>query len=60
MAVGPPTCPAEGSGCDADEWEGEFFPEIPKIKYEVIISISVSASFDYHSKDMSCSSDTKL
>ena len=40
MAVGPPTCPAEGSGCGDDEWEGEFFPGIPSIKYEVIFSIS--------------------
>nr|XP_028947161.1 xylose isomerase-like [Malus domestica] len=32
-----PTCPASdlGSGCSgSDEWEGEFFPGIPKIKYE--------------------------
>lgn len=38
IAVGPPTCPADGSsGCgDSDEWEGEFFPGIPNIKYEVI------------------------
>lgn len=38
IAVGPPTCPADvSSGCasDADEWEGEFFPGIPKIKFEV-------------------------
>ncbi|CAO2823015.1 unnamed protein product [Amaranthus hypochondriacus] len=34
VAIGPPTCPAEGSGCVDDEWEGEFFPGIPKIKYE--------------------------
>ncbi|KAL2928941.1 Xylose isomerase [Bienertia sinuspersici] len=35
VAVGPPTCPAENSGgCGDDEWQGEFFPEIPKIKYE--------------------------
>ncbi|KAJ8439559.1 hypothetical protein Cgig2_024146 [Carnegiea gigantea] len=34
LAVGPPTCPAEGVGCGEDEWEGEFFPGIPKIKYE--------------------------
>ncbi|CAI9765748.1 unnamed protein product [Fraxinus pennsylvanica] len=27
IAAGPPTCPA-------DEWKGEFFPGIPKIKYE--------------------------
>ncbi|GAB4838202.1 hypothetical protein Ancab_027732 [Ancistrocladus abbreviatus] len=34
-AVGPPTCPADiGSSCSDDEWEGEFFPGIPKIKYE--------------------------
>ncbi|CAN6552231.1 unnamed protein product [Malus baccata var. baccata] len=32
-----PTCPASdlGSGCsDSDEWEGEFFRGIPKMKYE--------------------------
>ncbi|GER52635.1 xylose isomerase family protein [Striga asiatica] len=36
-AVGPPTCPADITGdCSANggEWEGEFFPGIPKIKYE--------------------------
>ncbi|KAB2600195.1 xylose isomerase-like [Pyrus ussuriensis x Pyrus communis] len=35
-----PTCPASdlGSGCsDSDEWEGEFFPGIPKIKYEMMM-----------------------
>lgn len=39
IASGPPTCLADGnSGCTSDsgEWEGEFFPGIPKIKYEVI------------------------
>jgi len=32
----PPTCPADiDSKCsDSGEWEGEFFPGIPKIKYE--------------------------
>ncbi|PWA76423.1 Xylose isomerase [Artemisia annua] len=34
----PPTCPADLDGdCGVDnsgEWEGEFFPGIPKIKYE--------------------------
>lgn len=42
MAAAPPTCPADtGSGCGSDsgEWDGEFFPGIPKIKYEVIILI---------------------
>ncbi|KAK6944252.1 hypothetical protein RJ641_025354, partial [Dillenia turbinata] len=31
-----PTCPADlGGDCsDSGEWEGEFFPGIPKIKYE--------------------------
>ncbi|CAN4106531.1 unnamed protein product [Withania somnifera] len=37
-AAAPPTCPAAdiGSDCGGDsaEWEGEFFPGIPKIKYE--------------------------
>ncbi|XP_050219204.1 xylose isomerase [Mercurialis annua] len=30
------TCPADlgGKCADSDEWTGEFFPEIPKIKYE--------------------------
>ncbi|PWA63674.1 Xylose isomerase [Artemisia annua] len=34
----PPTCPADLDGdCgvdNSDEWKGEFFPGIPKIKYE--------------------------
>lgn len=38
IAVGPPTCPADvGSECSDDssgEWEEEFFPGIPNIKYE--------------------------
>lgn len=37
LAVGPPTCPADtDSKCDGGdgEWEGEFFPGIPKIQYE--------------------------
>ncbi|KAH9615191.1 hypothetical protein KSS87_022844 [Heliosperma pusillum] len=34
LAVGPPTCPAEDTGCGDDEWQGEFFPGIPKINYE--------------------------
>ncbi|CAH9090095.1 unnamed protein product [Cuscuta europaea] len=36
-AAGPPTCPAHHhSDCAnaSGEWEGEFFPGIPKIKYE--------------------------
>lgn len=36
----PPTCPADiGSDCATStvEWEGEFFPGIPKIKYEVAL-----------------------
>lgn len=36
--AGPQTCPASDleSGCsDSEEWRGEFFPGIPKIKYEV-------------------------
>lgn len=43
-AAGPPTCPADNaSGCDSGsgEWEGEFFPGIPKIKYEVKFVISI-------------------
>ena len=33
----PPTCDANlGEACsDSSEWQGEFFPGIPKIKYEV-------------------------
>ena len=33
----PQICPADnGAKCsDLDGWEGEFFPGIPKIKYEV-------------------------
>lgn len=33
----PPTCPADlGKECsDSGEWDGEFFPGIPNIKYEV-------------------------
>ncbi|KAJ6759308.1 hypothetical protein OIU74_025893 [Salix koriyanagi] len=36
FAAGPPTCPADlGGKCSGSgEWEGEFFPGIPKIKYE--------------------------
>ncbi|CAN1228853.1 Xylose isomerase [Linum grandiflorum] len=36
IAAAPPTCPAnlEGGCGDSEEWKGEFFPEIPKIKYE--------------------------
>ncbi|KAM3220694.1 xylose isomerase [Capsicum annuum] len=37
IAAAPPTCPADiGSDCggDSGEWDGEFFPGIPKIKYE--------------------------
>ncbi|THG12867.1 hypothetical protein TEA_007936 [Camellia sinensis var. sinensis] len=34
IAASPQTCPANiGKGC-GDDWEGEFFPGIPKIKYE--------------------------
>lgn len=40
IAEGPHTCPANlEAKCDggsSDGWEGEFFPGIPKIKYEVI------------------------
>lgn len=33
----PKTCPANREvKCDGDGWEGEFFPGISKIKYEVI------------------------
>ncbi|MFS8019894.1 putative xylose isomerase [Helianthus anomalus] len=43
----PPTCPANLDGeCrtkDSEEWEGEFFPGIPKIKYEVRRLIAVIA-----------------
>ncbi|KAF5183854.1 Xylose isomerase [Thalictrum thalictroides] len=38
IATAPQTCPADASnGCSdnsSGEWEGEFFPGIPKIKYE--------------------------
>ncbi|KAL5699287.1 xylose isomerase [Ranunculus cassubicifolius] len=37
FAAPPQTCPADAStGCGdaSDEWEGEFFPGIPNIKYE--------------------------
>ncbi|XP_011079316.1 xylose isomerase [Sesamum indicum] len=37
VAAAPPTCPADiGSDCatSSGEWEGEFFPGIPEIKYE--------------------------
>ncbi|KAI5348806.1 hypothetical protein L3X38_001693 [Prunus dulcis] len=37
VIAGPQTCPASDleSGCsDSEEWKGEFFPGIPKIKYE--------------------------
>ena len=38
IASNPQTCPADdvSSKCgDSDEWQGEFFPGITKIKYEV-------------------------
>lgn len=38
MQIGnPPTCPADvDTQCSGyGEWKGEFFPNIPKIKYEV-------------------------
>lgn len=39
IAASPKTCPADlATECkdgDSDGWEGEFFPGIPKIKYEV-------------------------
>lgn len=37
IAAAPPTCPADNGndcGSDSGEWTGEFFPGIPKIKYE--------------------------
>ncbi|XP_059461191.1 xylose isomerase [Corylus avellana] len=36
VIANPPTCPADiGKECsDSGEWEGEFFPGIPKINYE--------------------------
>lgn len=47
-AAAPPTCPADTeSSCGSGEWEGEFFPGISKIKYEVkfLICILFSALF---------------
>lgn len=39
----PQTCAAnDADKCgDSDEWEGEFFPGIPKIKYEVDLFIRI-------------------
>ncbi|KAK4587131.1 hypothetical protein RGQ29_024028 [Quercus rubra] len=36
VIANPPTCDANlGEACsDSSEWQGEFFPGIPKIKYE--------------------------
>ncbi|KAG2256958.1 hypothetical protein Bca52824_076252 [Brassica carinata] len=36
VSADPQTCPAEsGAKCSGSgEWEGEFFPDIPHIKYE--------------------------
>uniref|UniRef100_A0A0D3ALE8 xylose isomerase n=1 Tax=Brassica oleracea var. oleracea TaxID=109376 RepID=A0A0D3ALE8_BRAOL len=36
VSADPQTCPADSGGkCSGpDDWEGEFFPEIPHIKYE--------------------------
>uniref|UniRef100_A0A1D1XEE8 Xylose isomerase n=1 Tax=Anthurium amnicola TaxID=1678845 RepID=A0A1D1XEE8_9ARAE len=35
IAGSPQTCPADlNAKCDDGEWEGEFFPGIPKVKYE--------------------------
>ncbi|KAG2270480.1 hypothetical protein Bca52824_065035 [Brassica carinata] len=38
VSADPPTWPADSGGkCSvSDDWEGEFFPEIPHIKYEII------------------------
>lgn len=38
----PETCPAKDLGkCgDSDEWKGEFFPGVTKIKYEVDLFIA--------------------
>ncbi|KAI9117592.1 hypothetical protein K1719_011758 [Acacia pycnantha] len=46
ISAQPQTCPAENVGeCgDSDGWEGEFFPAIPTIKYEVPL-----ARFIWHS-----------
>ncbi|CAF2137310.1 BnaA02g35220D [Brassica napus] len=37
VSAEPQTCPADSGGkCSgSDDWEGEFFPEIPHIKYEL-------------------------
>lgn len=37
QTAGPPTCPVDlESDCsNSGEWKGDFFPEIPNIKYEV-------------------------
>lgn len=39
----PETCPANDLGkCgDSDEWKGEFFPGISKIKYEVDLIMEI-------------------
>lgn len=43
IALAAQTCPANlEAKCDGDSsdgWQGEFFPEIPKIKYEVSIQM---------------------
>lgn len=43
------TCPADlGGKCsDSDEWQGEFFPGIPQIKYEVTIITCTTVCVDH-------------
>ncbi|KAG4959068.1 hypothetical protein JHK87_035701 [Glycine soja] len=45
----PQTCAAnDADKCgDSDEWEGEFFPGIPKIKYEVLSADPFGAPTKY-------------
>lgn len=43
IASAPPTCPADiDSDCGSGDWDGEFFPGIPKIKYEVSMEMFMS------------------
>ncbi|KAK1420903.1 hypothetical protein QVD17_22866 [Tagetes erecta] len=50
----PPTCPANLDDCGSDdsgEWDGEFFPGIPKIKYEGPTSKNPLAYKWYNAKE---------
>lgn len=52
-AAAPPTCPANiETSCGNGEWEGEFFPGIPKIKYEGPTSRNTLAFKYYNAEEV--------